>query len=151
MAFRMLGLALGYLLSFMFAAGSLAGLFYREQYNASLLEADTGAANTQIIRWMYVEPHALSLNMFHGLALAFALAIPALMQAPRLLRMPPFFAMIALFIVNSTYLEDVYVRAATGEGIPELNIKTHAFMCTVMFIVAVMPNAAAPATKVKSH
>ena len=110
---RRVGLGLGYLLAFMFSAGAIAGLFFRDEYNKGLLDADKGKANTQIITWIYVEPHPLVANMFHAFSLVVGLSIPALMHAPRLLRAPPLLALIALFIVNNSYLEHLYVLEVT--------------------------------------
>ena len=144
---RRVGLGLGYLLAFMFSAGAIAGLFFRDEYNKGLLDADKGKANTQIITWIYVEPHPLVANMFHAFSLVVGLSIPALMHAPRLLRAPPLLALIALFIVNDSYLEHLYVLEATGEPIPTCHLSLHAVFCAVLLILALTPDAAPVSAK----
>ncbi len=46
-----------------------------------------------------------------------------------------------MFVYNNSYLEHLFVLEATGEPIPTLNLKTHAFFCMVMLIIALMPDA----------
>ena len=78
--------------------------------------------------------------MFHAFSLVVGLSIPALMHAPRMLRAPPLLALTALFIVNDSYLEHLYVLEATGEPIPTCHLELHAFFCAVLLILALTPD-----------
>ena len=129
------------MLAFVFSARAILGLFNTDEYIKDLLDADKGKANAQIITWIYVEPHPLVVNMFHAFSLVVGLSIPALMHAPRMLRAPPLLALIALFIVNDSYLEHLYVLEATGEPIPTCHLSLHAVFCAVLLILALTPDA----------
>ena len=101
---------------------------------------DRGKANTQIIHWLYVDPHPLAANMIHGFGLAVGLSLPALMHAPRVLRAPPLMVLIGLFLFNNSYLEAQMVLEATGEPMPAINIPIHMFFCAIMGLIALMPD-----------